>query len=583
MKKILILFITITSYIFSQGWNNTVTTTINEPNLVMMDVFSNKDGNHVIVQNSNSTNSINYYLLNSSGEYIRSTTIETSGNAEFPSITGDKDKVYLAYKLSSNLKISYSTNAGQNWTNLNPKAIGSNACNGVDIVYGENGVHVVYAMLDNLTYYETYYYFLNSSHAWVDYKNVTDYNNFVDGGKPTVAISSNRVHVSWSTSDNNYYPGAVLSRDRYYSTWQTPQIAVEGDWGADNSINERLVVSGTKLNLIYVKYLNSGGLIGNYLAYKTRDLSGTSWSSSSAISNNLSGEYACNLAVSNNGNINLAFEDDGIQHTYFNGSSWSSFYTLDENTEPYHPIGISTTGNDVYVLWKNLSDNYSRFQRYDANPITPTNFAGTTYNNQPKITWGSVNEPDVYNYIDGIKVYRGYKDESEIEYYMLADEIPGNSTSWIDTEVTLVNPRQPHTTYLYKVSAVDIGLKESAKTTAVQYSGTGPLWKISGGENSEELTINEFKLSQNYPNPFNPSTAIRYQLAANGFVTLKVYDVLGSEVAVLANEWQEAGNYSFQFTTSGKQLASGMYVYRLQATNGVREIYSATKRMLLVK
>lgn len=146
MKNAIILFFIMTAYLFAQGWNNTVTTTINEPNLVKMDLFTNKDGNHIIVQNSNSTNSIKYYLLNSSGTVVRSSTIETSGNAEFPNVSGDNDKVYLVYKLGSNLKSSYTTNAGQSWNSVTLKDIGSNTCNGVDIVYADNGVHVVYAM-----------------------------------------------------------------------------------------------------------------------------------------------------------------------------------------------------------------------------------------------------------------------------------------------------------------------------------------------------------------------------------------------------------------------------------------------------
>jgi len=92
----------------------------------------------------------------------------------------------------------------------------------------------------------------------------------------------------------------------------------------------------------------------------------------------------------------------------------------------------------------------------------------------------------------------------------------------------------------------------------------------------------EYNLSQNYPNPFNPSTIIKYQLAANSFVTLKVYDVLGNEVATLVNEQQTAGNYTEQFTTSpargGKQLASGMYFYTLTAGK-----FTDTKKFILLK
>lgn len=88
----------------------------------------------------------------------------------------------------------------------------------------------------------------------------------------------------------------------------------------------------------------------------------------------------------------------------------------------------------------------------------------------------------------------------------------------------------------------------------------------------------EFSLSQNYPNPFNPSTTISYQLAANSFVTLKVYDVLGNEIATLVNEQQETGFYSLPFTTSEKQLANGMYIYKIQAGD-----FTQTKKMLLIK
>jgi len=86
----------------------------------------------------------------------------------------------------------------------------------------------------------------------------------------------------------------------------------------------------------------------------------------------------------------------------------------------------------------------------------------------------------------------------------------------------------------------------------------------------------EFKLEQNYPNPFNPSTRIQYQLPTNARVTLKVYDILGSEVATLVNEEQEAGYKEVQF--NGSNIASGMYVYRLQAGE-----YVSVKKMMVLK
>jgi len=85
-----------------------------------------------------------------------------------------------------------------------------------------------------------------------------------------------------------------------------------------------------------------------------------------------------------------------------------------------------------------------------------------------------------------------------------------------------------------------------------------------------------FALEQNYPNPFNPSTAIRFQTTEYGFATLKVYDVLGSEVATLVNEPLNAGEYETAFNASN--YSSGIYFYRLQAGSSTQ-----VKKMILMK
>ncbi len=94
------------------------------------------------------------------------------------------------------------------------------------------------------------------------------------------------------------------------------------------------------------------------------------------------------------------------------------------------------------------------------------------------------------------------------------------------------------------------------------------------------LAPKEFKLEQNFPNPFNPSTTIQYQLPAAAKVTLKIYDILGREVATLVNEKQDAGYKEVKFNAN--RLASGMYIYRLSATGGADK-YVSTKKMLMIK
>ncbi|HQJ46448.1 MAG TPA: T9SS type A sorting domain-containing protein, partial [Ignavibacteriaceae bacterium] len=104
-----------------------------------------------------------------------------------------------------------------------------------------------------------------------------------------------------------------------------------------------------------------------------------------------------------------------------------------------------------------------------------------------------------------------------------------------------------------------------------------------------EVDVNipsEFFLSQNYPNPFNPSTKIKFTIqqtdnpllggARGGFVSLKVYDILGIEIATLVNEEKPTGNYEVEFDATG--LSSGTYFYKI-----IAGYFLSVKKMLLMK
>ena len=98
----------------------------------------------------------------------------------------------------------------------------------------------------------------------------------------------------------------------------------------------------------------------------------------------------------------------------------------------------------------------------------------------------------------------------------------------------------------------------------------------TGLERISENSPKDFGLSQNYPNPFNPTTKINYQLSANGFVTLKILDVLGKEVTTLVNDEQLTGTYSVDFDASN--LSSGIYFYELRTGSFIQ-----SKKMILLK
>jgi predicted extracellular nuclease len=90
-----------------------------------------------------------------------------------------------------------------------------------------------------------------------------------------------------------------------------------------------------------------------------------------------------------------------------------------------------------------------------------------------------------------------------------------------------------------------------------------------------------FALDQNYPNPFNPSTTIAYGLPRSGFVTLKVYNILGQEVRTLVSGPQEAGRYTVRFDAS--TLATGLYLYRIHVAPESGAEFSVVKKMVLMK
>ncbi|UCF65753.1 MAG: T9SS type A sorting domain-containing protein, partial [bacterium] len=94
----------------------------------------------------------------------------------------------------------------------------------------------------------------------------------------------------------------------------------------------------------------------------------------------------------------------------------------------------------------------------------------------------------------------------------------------------------------------------------------------------------EFTLKQNYPNPFNPSTTIQFDLPKTSEVTLRVYNILGEEVATLVSEKLSTGSYSYEWDAS--KLASGVYLYRMQAgdpSQGAGQSYVETRKMALVR
>lgn len=179
------------------------------------------------------------------------------------------------------------------------------------------------------------------------------------------------------------------------------------------------------------------------------------------------------------------------------------------------------------------------------------------------------------------KVFLEWSTETEIGNYGFDVERSITNDDW--KKIGFV-PGSGNSSSIINYSFID----EDIPNASVLYYRLKQLDNDGSYEYSDEVLVaitatSDFDLHQNYPNPFNPSTKIKFQISdlpagrhGFGFVSLKVYDVIGNEIATLVNEEKAAGNYAVEFDAT--LLTSGIYFYRLQTNMFVK-----TKKMLLVK
>jgi hypothetical protein len=137
-----------------------------------------------------------------------------------------------------------------------------------------------------------------------------------------------------------------------------------------------------------------------------------------------------------------------------------------------------------------------------------------------------------------------------------------------------------------ELEALPTTLNKATRTVTTTYTKFFDTWVVASKQTvvvsvrSDVSMIPErFVLEQNYPNPFNPRTSIRFQVSGLGFVSLKVYDVLGREVRTLVNETKSPGRYQVEFNAGN--LPSGIYFYQMRVAGG--QPFVTTKKLVLVK
>ncbi len=166
----------------------------------------------------------------------------------------------------------------------------------------------------------------------------------------------------------------------------------------------------------------------------------------------------------------------------------------------------------------------------------------------------------------------GGAQDDEVRLYVITGGIPGTEPAPTIGPITQAINDAPHIARV----ALRQGLATSSPTIMLDGIRVSKTWGNLVGIQPISNVATEFSLSQNYPNPFNPNTVISFQLAVNTFASLKVYDLLGREVAKLVNEKLQPGTYEVNF--DGTNYPSGVYFYTIEAGN-----FKESKKMILIK
>jgi len=266
------------------------------------------------------------------------------------------------------------------------------------------------------------------------------------------------------------------------------------------------------------------------------------------------------LAVLVNGNY--AYLGDGVKDWHWGGAGgWIKIVDIAIPSNPvlvgeyydiggpmdlvFYPTDLALQGNYLYV-----ANEVGSLRVFDvSDPTNPVVISNTS-------TFG-----------DEIEIYQNYTFISKSYVGMNIFDISDP-----------LNPELIETFNQFRrINGLSLNNQGKIFTASVEY---GMLifknYLVTKVDDENEVTPTQFSLNQNYPNPFNPSTKISYSIPSSGFVTMKIYDILGNEIALLINKEQTAGFYNVEFNATN--FPSGIYIYTLQFGNRM-----TSQKMILLK
>ena len=506
---------------------------------------STNAGANWTVQNS----STNY--MSSQGWYDNAVTV----------IPGNPDGVVVG-----GLDVYVSTNGGvtltkrSTWSTSNPLNFSH-----ADIHYFAYKGSVLYCCSDGGLYKSTdnavTWSDLNANVSTLQYQSAdydpTDINKLYGGCQDNNKQTSTNNGLAWlqrTTGDGGYTVVDPVNTNFVYGQYVNGSIQRSANYGVSFT---NITPSGSSGGLFYNPYEMSPGdhntvVFGRADVWKTTAVQTASTSSgwtqiatTSIISGSVS---SIGISKNNAEKIYIGTSNGKIHVTTNNGVNWTS-----------------TTGFPyVSDLWVDFNDDDVCYATFGGvNPATHV----------LKTTNGGANWFTITSNLPNIGVNSIVKRQATPQMLFVGTDVGVFQSTNEGADWVVFNTGFPN------VEVYDLKYKEGPKVLMAATHGRGCFtFDISAIVNINNIngTPDKFSLSQNYPNPFNPVTKVEFGILKSGFVSLKVYDVLGNEIKTLVNENRPAGKYEAEF--DGSSLSSGVYFYRLSAGEFVE-----TKSMLLVK
>lgn len=454
--------------------------------------------------------------------------------------------------------ISLSTNNGDTWTQTNADMKGSEAhafaIDGTDILVGTGGAGILHSTSDGDTW--------NTMNCGLNYSHIPTI--IVKGASLFAGTQCNGVFLSsdegdsWINVDsglaNNRITTLVVKDENLFGFADAGQVFRSTNNGTHWTLMNGSVFSSTLVTSVIVNGANLFvGTSGKGVLLSSDD--GTSWA---VVNNGITDLHMSALAA----NDTYLFAAAGCRGIFRSSNSGGSWVAIDNNI-PKNPYD-STRYLSVNALVIKDSSIFAGIGTYYVMLHGRIVYGGVFHSTDNGKNWVDAG-------LDGVLVQALALSDTNL--FAMSDDgrvflSRNNGKNW-----TRIAPDSSQ----YSVQAMAV--KGDYLFAGTLYSG---VWKerlsdmVVGVRENKTMIPERCLLAQNYPNPFNPTTTISFDIPHRSLVSLKIYDILGREVATLASEEMAPGNYTRQWDAGN--LASGIYFYRLQAGS-----FGETKKLVLLK